>query len=400
MERRFRDVAEAIFPRLVELRRAFHRHPELAFEEFETARVVSGFLAECSIEHDTGVAGTGVVAQIDGAHPGPVVMLRADMDALPILERNTFDFASEIQGRMHACGHDAHTSSLLGVAHILQTMRSELHGSVRLVFQPAEEKVPGGAIRLIEAGVLGPMSGRPAVDAVFGQHVRPDLPVGTIGVRPGPFMASSDLVTIRVRGEGGHAAEPHRLSADAVYVGAQILTALQSVISRNRPPDAPSVLSFGRFVAGDASNVLPEEIELGGTFRAMDDGWRFRGHELIRRVAIHTAEALGATADVAIDVGYPTLVNHERETAFVRDAAARFLGADRVVDLDRWYVAEDFARYLEHKPGCFYMLGTGSAQADSTHGLHTPRFTVDEEALRLSPAFMAYLAWSRGRLAS
>lgn len=399
MERRIREASEALFPRLVELRRAFHRRPELAYQEFETARTVAAFLDESGIPHRTGIAGTGVVARIDGAHPGPVVMLRADMDALPIVERNAFDFASEIPGSMHACGHDAHTASLLGVASILQSIRAEIRGSVRLVFQPAEELVPGGALRMIEEGVLDPVDEQPAPQLAFGQHVRPDLPVGMIGVRSGAFMASSDTVRIRIRGEGGHAAEPHRLAADAVYVGSQTVIALQAVISRNRPPDAPSVLSFGRFVAGDAPNVLPEEVLLHGTFRAMDDEWRYRAHDLIRRVARHTAEAHGAEADVEIGVGYPALVNDVREAAFVRDAAVRFVGPDRVIDLDRWYVAEDFARYLERVPGCFYMLGVGNEAEGIVHGLHTPRFTLDEEALRVGPAFMAFLAFSRGHAA-
>jgi hippurate hydrolase len=248
---------------------------------------------------------------------------------------------------------------------------------------------------MIEEGVLDPMEGRPAVDCAFGQHVRPDLPTGVIGVRPGAFMAGSDQVTITVHGEGGHAAEPHRLACDPVYAAAQVITALQSVISRNRPPQTPSVLSFGRIDAGNAPNVIPDDVTLFGTFRTMDEAWRRRGYELIERVARHTVEAFGGTAEVAFTIGYPALVNDDAETSTVRDAACRFVGPERVVDVGPWYVAEDFARYLQRVPGCFYVLGTGNTKTESTFGLHTPRFTIDEEALRTGSAFLAYLAWRR-----
>jgi hippurate hydrolase len=392
---RIRTLSAELFSEVVRLRRAIHRNPELAFEEYETARLVADVLRPLGLDVRTGVARTGVVATLTGGRPGPTVALRADIDALPIVEANDFDFASQNPGKMHACGHDAHTASLLGAAMILARVRDEVPGTVRFLFQPSEEKIPGGAKTMIEEGALGG-DGTPGTDAVFGQHVRPDLRAGKIGVRGGMFMASADEVYVTVRGEGGHAAAPHELRADAVLTAAHVVVALQSVVSRNCPPDVPSVLSFGRVAAEGATNVLPTSARLEGTFRAMNEGWRFRAHELIRRVAAHTAQAFGAEADVEIITGYPALYNDPDAAAFVREAAVAYAGAENVVDVDLWFAGEDFAYYLREAPGCFYVLGVGNPEAGITHGLHTPRFTVDEDALRLAPGFMAYLAWRRG----
>lgn len=383
----FQSDADALFASVVALRRTLHRHPELSGEEHETARRVAERLRELGVGAvQTGVNGTGVVATLEGERPGPTVLLRADMDALPIQEETGLEFASEVDGVMHACGHDVHTASLLGTAAILARHRDQLHGRVRFCFQPHEERLPGGAQGMIESGVLA------GVDAVFGQHIKPDLPAGTLGVRAGAAMASSDEVYVTVTGEGGHAAEPHELAADATYVGSQIVGALQSVISRHCPPDVPSILTIGRLIADGATNVIPETARLEGTFRAMDEAWRGRGHDLIRRVAIRTAEAHGATADVEIHTGYPALYNHKDEAHLVADAAREYVGPDRALDVDRWFAGEDFAYFLQERPGAFYQLGVGSA-----HGLHTAGLNVDEEALRASTGFMAYVAWRYGR---
>src|SRR5690606_21944925 len=267
----------------------------------------------------------------------------------------------------------------------------ELAGSVRLVFQPSEEKLPGGAKVMIEEGVLGAMDGHAAPARILGQHVFPQLPAGTLGVRGGPFMASADELYLTIRGKGGHAAAPHLL-VDPVLVQAHVLVALQAVISRSRPAGQPAILSFGRVEADGATNVVPDEVRLVGTFRAMDEAWRFQAHDLIRRTAEHTAQAFGATCEVVVDVGYPALANDEATAAFVRTVAAEYVGEGRVVDLPMWYASEDFAWYTQRIPGAFYVLGAGNEAAGITHGLHTPRFTVDEEALRLGPGFMAYLA--------
>ncbi len=396
MKSRIQALNAELFGEIVALRRRLHRRPELAFEEHETAALVAETLGALDgVRVQTGVAKTGVVAVIEGAKPGPTLALRADMDALPIREQNTFDFASECDGVMHACGHDAHTASLLGTAKILHAIRDELCGSVRLLFQPSEEKAPGGASVMIAEGALA-ADGAPAPEAIVGQHVVPMLPVGTLGIRSGDFMASADEVYLTVRGEGGHAAAPHSLSADAVLAQAHVLTALQSLVSRNSPPDVPSVLSFGKITAEGATNVLPETVRLEGTFRSMDEGWRFRAHDLIRRIAENAAAAFGATCEVEIAVGYPALTNDPDLAAEVRAAAVEYVGEERVVDLPQWFASEDFAFYTQQIPGAFYVLGVGNEAAGITHGLHTPRFTIDEDALRLGPGFMAYLAWRHG----
>ncbi len=388
---RVRQLAEETFPEVVRLRRALHRRPELAFEEHETAALVAETLREIGLEPITGVAKTGVVAHVEGARPGPTVALRADMDALPITEATGLDFCSEVDGTMHACGHDAHTAMLLGAARILHTLRDDLAGTIRLVFQPSEEKAPGGASVMVEEGVLGDMGGHGPVTHIFGQHVFPDLPAGTLGVRAGTFMASADEIYLTVKGQGGHAAAPELL-VDSVLVQAHILTALQAIVSRNRPPGVPSLLSFGRVEALGATNVIPDEVKLAGTFRSMDEDWRFKAHDLIKRTAEKTAEAFGATCEVEVVVGYPVLRNDETAAALVRQAAVDYVGAERVVDLPMWYASEDFAFYTEEIPGCFSVLGVGNEAAGITHGLHTPRMTVDEDALRVGTGFLAALA--------
>ena len=396
MKSRIQKLSDEVYPEVVQWRRRIHRRPELAREEEETAALAASVMQEMGLTVQTGVFGTGVVATLEGGRPGPTLLLRADMDALPIEEETGLAFASEHEGRMHACGHDAHTASLMGAAKILAEVREDVHGQIRFCFQPSEEVIPGGAKFMIEEGVLESQNGSGGVDAVFGQHVRPDLPAGTIGVRPGPFMASADEVHLTVHGEGGHAAAPHELSTDATYAASQIVVALQSVTSRHAPPGVPSVLTIGRFIADGATNVIPESVRLEGTFRAMDEAWREKAHGLIRRIITSTAEAHGATAEVDLKVGYPALVNDPDEARLVRDAAVEYAGEEHTVDLDRWYAGEDFAYFLQERPGTFYTLGVGNEVKGITHGLHTPRFDVDEDALRTGAGFLAYLAWRRG----
>jgi len=386
-----KSAAEDVYPEVVAFRRELHRHPELSGEEQETARRVAEWLNDLGLDVRTGIYGTGVVATLHGAEPGPTLLLRADMDALPIQEDTGLDFASETDGVMHACGHDLHTSSLLGTAQILVDHRDEIRGQVRFCFQPHEERIPGGAAFMIEEGVLDATDGVPAPAAAFGQHVKPDLPPGTLGVRPGAFMASTDEVYVTVEGDGGHAANPHE-GVDPVYVASEIVGALQSLVSRRCPPDVPSVLTIGRLVADGATNVIPDRARLEGTFRAMDETWRFRAHALFRQLVHRTAEAHGATATVEVREGYPALHNDEATTSLVQHAAEEYVGPDRVVDADRWFAGEDFAYFLRECPGTFYQLGVGSE-----HGLHTPRFNPDEKALRTGTGFMAYLAWRYGR---
>jgi len=388
----FKSAAADVYDEVVDLRRTFHRHPELSGEEHETARRVAETLETLGLDVRRGVYETGVVGTLDGGEPGPTLLLRADTDALPIREETGLDFASENEGVMHACGHDLHTSSLLGTAMILSRHQDAVHGQVRFCFQPHEERIPGGAKFMIEEGVLDATNGVPAPDAVFGQHIKPDLPAGTIGVRPGWFMASADEVYVTVNGEGGHAASPHEVAADATYVASQIVVALQSLVSRQCPPDVPSVLTIGRLIADGAPNVIPSTARLEGTFRAMDEDWRHRAHDLFRRVVENTAAAHGASAEVEVREGYPALYNHEAPTRFVEKTATEYAGPEQTVEADLWFAGEDFAYFLQECPGTFYQLGVGSE-----HGLHTSRVAPDEEALRTSTGFMAYLAWQYGR---
>ena len=397
MENIIKTVADDIFAEVVRLRRLIHQNPELAFEEEETARLVKETLQPLDLNLQTGIAKTGVMATIKGAHPGPTLMLRADMDALPIQEQNDIPFKSRNPGKMHACGHDAHTASLLGTAMILARLKDQLHGSVRMIFQPSEEKLPGGAKVMLEEGILNPLPNSASPEVIFGQHVQPGLPVGKIGVRNGMYMASTDEIYLTVKGTGGHAAAPHMLESDAVLVTSHVIVALQSVISRNCNPGAPSVLSFGKIIGDGATNIIPDEVRIEGTFRSMDESWRFKAHELIERVAQHTAQAYGARVELDIVNGYPALHNHDEPTDFLREAAHAYVGVENTVELDRWYASEDFAWYLQQVPGSFYRIGVQSEQLEDAYALHTPRFMIDEEALRVGPGFMAFLALQYGR---
>lgn len=397
MKDRIRTLADEHFSQVVDLRRTIHANPELAFEEYETAGLVERTLTELGVQFQKGVAKTGIVAVIEGANPGPTLALRADMDALPIHEENDLPFRSKNDGKMHACGHDVHTSSMLGTAMILGQMRDEMHGSVRMLFQPSEERLPGGAKVMIEEGALSETQLGAGPQTIYGQHVQPGLEIGKIGVRNGMYMASADEIYITVHGKGGHAAAPHLMDTDTVYVASQIVIALQSVISRHRPPDAPSVLSIGKFIGDGATNVIPTTVNMEGTFRAMEEKWRFEAHELIRRTVEHTAAAHGARVDLNILVGYPALFNHDAPTDFLRQSAYAYVGEENTVELDMWFASEDFSFYLNEVPGSFYRVGIHSDELGQIRGLHTPTFNVDEEVLRTSTGFMAYLALEYGR---
>lgn len=387
-----KTLAARLHPEIVALRRHLHANPELSREEKSTAATLAAELEAIGCEVETGIGGHGVVAHLDGARPGRCIALRADMDALPIREESDTDYASSRNGVMHACGHDAHMASLVGAARILSNIRVNLAGTFRFIFQPSEEKAPGGAKPMIEAGALQIRGSRPAPEVVIGQHVRPDLPAGHVGIRSGAFMASTDEIHIEIAGEGGHAAEPHRLEADAVYVAAQIVTSLQSIISRHCPPDVPSVLTIGRIEADGATNIIPAKAFLRGTFRSMDDSWRNAGRELITRVVEHTATAHGAKAQCEFVEGYPVLTNDPRLAEWVAGEAAAYLGDGRLHDIEMWFASEDFAYFADTLPSCFYILGVGNAAKGITSGLHTATFDIDEDALQTGAGLMAHLA--------
>jgi amidohydrolase len=382
-----RRDAEALEKTLVSDRRHLHQNPELSFEEVQTSAFVQERLRDLNIPFTSGIGGYGVVANLQGHSPGPVVALRADMDALPIQEANEVPYASKVPGVMHACGHDVHTASLLGVAALLRSRTQEFSGTVRFLFQPAEEKLPGGASLMIRDGALA----NPTPQAIYGQHVMPLLPAGTVGFRSGRYMASADEIRLTVRGKGGHAAMPH-LNTDAVLIASHIVVALQQVVSRRANPTLPSVLSFGHIIGEGAYNVLPNDVRLRGTFRTMDETWRDQAHALIREIASGTASAMGAVCDVEIDRGYPMLFNHPESTALARSTAEAYLGPQQVVDLDLWMAAEDFAFYAQQIPATFYRLGTRNEAKGWVSSVHTSTFDVDESALPLGAGLMAAIA--------
>lgn len=340
------------------------------------------------VPHQSGVAGTGVVGLIEGKNPGSrTIALRGDMDALPITEQNEVPYKSTKPGIMHACGHDVHTSSLLGAAWILNQMKDRFEGTVKLIFQPGEERIPGGASLLIKEGVLK----NPAPQSILGQHVMPLLPVGKVGFREGLYMASADEIYLTIHGKGGHGAMP-QFAIDVVAIAAQLITALQQVVSRSADPKIPSVLSFGKVIAEGATNVLPNSIYLEGTFRTMDENWRAKAHSKIRELTEGICASFGAKADLEIRKGYPFLLNDPVLTRKMKSAAVEYLGAENVVDLDIWMAAEDFSYYTQEMPGCFYRLGTRNEVKGIVSGVHTPTFDIDEDALEIGCGLLAWLA--------
>ncbi len=382
--------AKKIESQVIENRRHLHAHPELSFCEYETSAYIKARLDEMGVPWKT-MADTGVVAIVEGEKPSDrIVALRADMDALPITEANDVDYVSQNKNVMHACGHDAHTSSLLGTAKILKSIKEKFGGTVKLIFQPGEEKLPGGASLMIKEGVLE----NPKPHAVIGQHVMPGIECGKIGIRKGKHMASMDEIYVRVRGKGGHGAQPHQ-NIDPVLITSHIIVALQQIVSRRANPMLPTVLSFGKLIGNGAVNIIPDEVYIEGTFRTLDEQWRDEAHKQIKKMAETIAQAMGGSCDFNIVRGYPFLVNEEKLTEQVRSFAEEYIGKDNVVDLDIWMAAEDFAYYSQAADSCFYLLGVGNKEKGITSSLHTPTFNIDENALALSTGLMAYIAVKR-----
>lgn len=384
---KIKSLSEDIFEEIVDIRREIHANPELAFEEFQTAALVKAQLDALGIPYQDEVAQTGVVGLIEGDLPGKTIALRADMDALPILEANDVPYKSRNQGKMHACGHDVHTSSLIGTARILSQLKPHIKGTIKLIFQPSEERLPGGASVMIQEGVLS----NPKVQGIIGQHVMPYIDQGKFGFRKGIYMASADELYLTVKGKGGHAAHPQSF-VDPVVIMAQIITALQTIVSRTMDPRYPSVLSFGKITANGATNIIPDQVFLEGTFRAMNEEGRAKGHHRMKEIARDIAKGMGGEAELEVRLGYPVLQNDIALTSRARNAAAAYIGEENIVDLDIWMAGEDFAWYTQEVPGCFYRLGTRNVDKGINHGLHTPLFNIDEEALRLSTGMMAWMA--------
>jgi len=383
-----KSLAQQWAPEFIGIRHHLHAHPELSFQEHDTSRFIQEKLKEYGIPFRAPVAGTGIVAVIKGKNPDKkIIALRADMDALPIEEANEVSYKSKNPGIMHACGHDVHSTCILGAARILQETRGLWEGTVKIIFQPGEEKHPGGASLMIKDGALED----PRPQAILGLHVLPDMETGHLGFRSGMYMASADEIYFTIRGKGGHAAAPH-LTVDTILVASQLVVSLQQVISRQCNPFSPSVLSICAFNGGHTTNVIPSEVNLKGTFRAMDEQWRFRAHELIRRQATELAHGMGAEIDVNILVGYPCVYNNEEVTGKARSLAEDFMGKQQVLDTEMRMGAEDFAFYSQVIPACFFRLGTGNKEKGISSGVHTPTFNIDERAIEIGMGTMAWLA--------
>jgi amidohydrolase len=380
-------LASELHAESVNNRRYLHAHPELSFEEYNTSSFVADKLKELGIPFEK-KANTGIVALLRGtlSESDRVVALRADMDALPIPEANIVPYKSQNAGVMHACGHDVHTSSLITTAAILSRLKSKFSGTVKFIFQPGEEKLPGGASLMLKEGVLE----NPKPQAILGQHVMPELPVGKVGFHSGSYMASNDEIYITVTGKGGHAAMPH-LTIDPVSISCQMITALQQIVSRQANPLMPSVLSFGKMIANGSNNVIPDKVVIEGTFRTLDEAWREDAHKKMKEMAVSLVKGMGGECAFRILKGYPVLINEGELTRDTRRHAEDFLGKDKVVELDLWMAAEDFAFYSQKIPGCFYRLGVENRDKGVTSGLHTPNFNIDEQALETGPGLMAYL---------
>jgi amidohydrolase len=383
--KRIKELAASYAPDIIAIRHHLHAHPELSYKEFETSAFVRRQLDAYGIPWSI-MADTGVVGIIEGRNPSSrVIALRADMDALPIQEENQVPYRSVHAGVMHACGHDVHTSCLLGAARILAETKEEWEGTVKLIFQPGEERNPGGASIMIREGVLE----SPKPSCIVGLHVNPQLETGKLSFRGGKVMASADEIYITVSGKGGHAAAPHN-TTDVILVASHLVVALQQIVSRNNNPFSPSVLSICAFNGGYTTNVIPNEVKLMGTFRAMDEQWRFKAHELIRRQVEAIGEGMGAKIDLTIDVGYPNVYNDEHLHEIAMASAKTFMGDEFVEETELRMGAEDFGYYSQLVPGCFFRLGTGNAAKGITSGVHTPTFNIDENAIEIGMGMMAY----------
>lgn len=387
LKERVRKLAADYASDIIKIRRHLHANPELSNQEYKTAEYIVNTLSQLKIPFKKGIFNTGIVALIEGKNPDKkVIALRAEMDALPITEKNKFTYCSKNNGVMHACGHDVHMASLIGTAKILNDLKNEFEGTVKLIFQPAEEKYPGGAKFMIEEGVLE----NPAPSIMFGQHVYPNLEVGKIGIKSGKYMASSDEINITVYGKGGHAATPHKL-VDPILISAQIIIGLQQIVSRNTDVNTPSVLSFGRFIANGTYNVIPNEVELKGTFRTFDDEWRKVVHKKIETIATSIAKGFGGKCKVKIDQGYPFLVNDINVSNRAFQNAIEYLGKENVLELETRMTSEDFAYFAKKTPSCFYRLGVQNNTKGISSNLHTSDFNVDEKSLEIGMGVMAWL---------
>ena len=389
LQNKIKTLAASLAPSLISIRHHLHAHPELSYQEFNTSAFIQQHLTALGIPFKV-LATTGVEAIIEGRNPSSrVIALRGDMDALPIQEANDVAYKSLNDGVMHACGHDVHTTIMLGAASILHALKAEFEGTIKLIYQPGEERNPGGASFMIKEGVLE----HPHPQGIIALHVHPGLPVGELSFRKGRVMASADEIYITIKSKGGHAAAPH-LTADTILIASLLIVSLQQIISRNNNPTSPSVLSICSIQGGHTTNVIPSEVKLMGTFRAMDETWRFKAHELIKKQAIGLVEAMGAEIDFLIDVGYPTVDNDPDFTAKVWQQANLYMGEEHVQETELRMGAEDFGYYTQQIPGCFFRLGVRNEALGIVNNVHTPNFNIDEQAIEIGAGVMAWLAVS------
>ena len=389
MKESIKQLSQEYFSEVLEIRRHIHKNPELSFQEFKTSAYIKQKLDEYGISYTDAYVKTGILGVIEGKAKGKVVALRTDIDALPIVEANKIDYASINKGVMHACGHDVHMASLLGAAKILNKIKDKFNGTVLLIFQPAEEKLPGGAKLMMDEGVFDKIK----PDMIIAQHVMPTMPVGNVGFKSGMYMASTDEIYLTIKAKGGHAAMPYQIN-DTVLIASHIITSLQQIVSRNTKSGIPAVLSFGKFIADGATNIIPNEVHIEGTFRTMDEDWRKQAHQQIEKIAKGVAQAMGANCDVKIVGGYPALINDEEITNSASDFAKEYLGKEHVEDMEIRMTAEDFAYFSEKYPSTFYRLGTMNKQKGTDFPLHSENFNIDEDALKISGGLMAWLAYS------
>lgn len=367
---------KTIHKSVIDIRQHLHQHPELSFEEYETSAYIQNTLKKWGISFQV-IAKTGVVGLLEPSHAtNKCIALRADIDALPIFEENKTFYASLNEGKMHACGHDVHTAMLLGTLQFIQQNKESLNCKVKFIFQPGEEKLPGGASLLMAEGVLE----NPKVDEIYALHVFPDLEVGNVGLKGGMYMASCDEIRMKVIGKGGHGAMPHQ-NIDPILISAHIITSLQQIISRNCDPSVPAVLSFGKIEGLGATNVIPNTVSLEGTFRTMDEAWREKAHHLIKKQSTFLAKSMGADIEVKIDKGYPFLENDIEQTEKTRGILANYFGTSHVLELPIRMTGEDFSFYAQEIPATFIRIGTRNEAKGIIYPVHHSKFDIDDDAL-------------------
>ena len=390
MIKKIQHLAEEQFNEIQSIRHYLHEYPELSFNEYQTSEFICRKLKEYNIPFQNNIVKTGILAAVKGKNPDKrVIALRADMDALPIQEENDIPYKSKKKGIMHACGHDVHSACLLGAANILRQLKQEMEGTVLLIFQPGEELIPGGAKLMLEQGIFR----NTIPELIIAQHVMPEFHVGTVGFKPGMYMASCDEIYITVKGKGGHAATPD-LTQDTVLAASQLIVALKQRLNKNTFADIPTILSFGKIIANGATNVIPNEVKIEGTFRTMNENWRQQVHEQIAAITNSLAQTNNLRIDLEIRKGYPVLINDEKMTDYAVDFSKNYLGQENIINMDIRMTSEDFAYFSQKIPAVFYRLGVGNNTKNIISPVHSATFNIDEEALKTGAGLMAWLAVS------